>query len=123
MKPALVKNYRKALESRAAELSQSLRRREPIAVQAAPDLLDQEVMAAGRDEAVNNLERETRMLRQIEAALARVERNVYGVCLHCGNDISPKRLDALPWAAYCVNCQEAVDQLHRAIDFAAPHTA
>jgi DnaK suppressor protein len=33
----------------------------------------------------------------------------YGVCLHCDEDISAKRLSAVPWAAYCINCQELVD--------------
>ena len=34
----------------------------------------------------------------------------YGVCLHCEEDISPKRLAAVPWTAYCIQCQELADR-------------
>jgi DnaK suppressor protein len=34
----------------------------------------------------------------------------YGTCLHCEEEISPKRLDAVPWAAYCIRCQEIADR-------------
>ena len=34
----------------------------------------------------------------------------YGVCLHCEEDIKPKRLDAVPWTKYCIRCQEAADR-------------
>ena len=34
----------------------------------------------------------------------------YGVCLHCEEDIKPKRLEAVPWAPYCIRCQEAADR-------------
>jgi DnaK suppressor protein len=50
------------------------------------------------------------MLRQIRRALARIADGSYGVCLHCDEDISPKRIAAVPWAAYCIKCQEQVDR-------------
>jgi DnaK suppressor protein len=45
-------------------------------------------------------------LRMIEEALDRLESGDYGVCLCCENAIPPKRLAALPWARYCVSCQD-----------------
>jgi DnaK suppressor protein len=45
-------------------------------------------------------------LRQIQEALDRLQMGEYGVCLFCDQAIPPKRLHALPWAKYCVNCQE-----------------
>jgi DnaK suppressor protein len=45
-------------------------------------------------------------LRRIEAALERLDRDEYGVCEECGEAISSKRLDAIPWALLCVSCQE-----------------
>ena len=52
----------------------------------------------------NNLEKS--LLREVEEALARVKDGTYGVCQECEEPISPKRLQALPWAKFCVRCQE-----------------
>jgi RNA polymerase-binding transcription factor len=52
----------------------------------------------------NNLEKT--LLRQVEAALMRVKEGTYGICQECEEPISPKRLQALPWAKFCVRCQE-----------------
>ena len=43
----------------------------------------------------------------------------YGVCLHCEEDISPKRVNAVPWAAYCIKCQEQVDRHEIEVDDSA----
>lgn len=45
-------------------------------------------------------------LQQIDAALDRLLTGEFGVCAECGEDISPKRLAAIPWAHYCIFCQE-----------------
>ncbi len=47
-------------------------------------------------------------LRQIQQALDRLQLGEYGICLSCEGPIAPKRLQALPWAKYCVTCQERV---------------
>lgn len=54
----------------------------------------------------NNLEKS--LLREVEEALARVKEGSYGVCQECEEAISPKRLQALPWAKFCVRCQEVL---------------
>ena len=46
------------------------------------------------------------MLREVEGALERLRDGTYGTCMECGMPVSRKRLDALPWARYCVTCQE-----------------
>ena len=46
-------------------------------------------------------------LRLIEEALDRLDSGDYGICLSCDQPIPPKRLQAVPWARYCVRCQEA----------------
>jgi RNA polymerase-binding protein DksA len=45
-------------------------------------------------------------LRDVEAALARIDAGTYGTCVRCGNRISPERLEALPWAALCIDCKQ-----------------
>ena len=47
-------------------------------------------------------------LRQIESAIFRLDRGDYGTCAACGDSITPKRLDAVPWASYCVECQTRI---------------
>ncbi|HLY18468.1 MAG TPA: TraR/DksA family transcriptional regulator [Bryobacteraceae bacterium] len=47
-------------------------------------------------------------LRLVEEALDRVRSGDYGTCLSCEQPIPPKRLQALPWARYCVPCQEVI---------------
>ena len=46
-------------------------------------------------------------LRQVEDALKRLELGDYGRCLGCGGAIPLKRLQAIPWARFCVDCQDA----------------
>jgi RNA polymerase-binding transcription factor len=47
-----------------------------------------------------------RKLKEIDAAMNRLETGEYGVCVACGKAISVKRLAAIPWASYCIGCQE-----------------
>jgi RNA polymerase-binding protein DksA len=45
------------------------------------------------------------VLAEIEAALKRVEEGTYGICANCGKPVAVDRLDALPWATLCIDCQ------------------
>ena len=47
-------------------------------------------------------------LRQIQEALDRLQLGEFGICLSCAEGIPAKRLQALPWAKYCVGCQEKI---------------
>lgn len=102
--------YRKILEAKKDELSGGLRNREEIAIEKTPDALDEVQLAGERELAIRNLDRETNLLRQVRLALARMNDGTYGTCLHCEDEIKQKRLEALPWAAYCITCQEAADR-------------
>ena len=96
--------YKEALETKQAELVQVLRNRDGIAIEKSPDALDEVQNAAERELAIRNLDRESNLLRNVRGALARIEDGSFGVCVHCEEDISPKRLNAVPWAAYCIQC-------------------
>jgi DnaK suppressor protein len=98
------------LEAKRASLMAVLDHREEITVEKAPDEMDNLQLAAQRELAISYLHMESSLLRSIRAALSRIEGHSYGICLHCEKPISPKRLQAVPWAAYCVRCQEAVDR-------------
>jgi DnaK suppressor protein len=47
-------------------------------------------------------------LQAVEAALARLDEGTFGTCVRCGRPIAPDRLEALPWAAHCIDCQRIV---------------
>jgi DnaK suppressor protein len=49
-----------------------------------------------------------KLLREIAGALHRIEQETYGICAECEEPISSKRLDAVPWARYCITCQEEI---------------
>jgi DnaK suppressor protein len=49
------------------------------------------------------------LLVAIEATLDRIDAATFGQCLKCGQEIKIKRLDAIPWARYCITCQELID--------------
>jgi DnaK suppressor protein len=102
--------YKAMLEAKQAELSAGLRNREDIAIEKTPDALDEVQLAGERELAIRNLDRESNLLRNVRGALARIADGSYGICLHCEEDIKPKRLDAVPWAKYCIRCQEAADR-------------
>ena len=53
---------------------------------------------------------ERNTLRLIEEALNRIAEGSYGDCANCGEEIQPKRLDAIPWTPHCIRCQELVEQ-------------
>ncbi|HMG32444.1 MAG TPA: TraR/DksA family transcriptional regulator [Blastocatellia bacterium] len=53
---------------------------------------------------------ERNTLKLIEEALDRITDGEFGECVNCGEDISAKRLEAIPWAPYCIRCQELQEQ-------------
>jgi len=59
-------------------------------------------------------------LRLVNEALDRVLSGDYGICLACERPIPPKRLKALPWARYCVRCQEDVGAFQETDPFEPP---
>lgn len=48
------------------------------------------------------------LLVMVEAALGRIESGTFGECMSCGQEISVKRLNAVPWSRYCITCQELI---------------
>ena len=53
------------------------------------------------------------LLRDVVAALRKIEDGSFGACERCGEAIAEKRLDALPFARYCIDCQRVVEQEER----------
>jgi DnaK suppressor protein len=55
-------------------------------------------------------DRSVAQMTLVEEALVRLERGGFGACQRCGQPIATARLEALPWAAFCIDCQRLVDR-------------
>src|SRR5947208_17101595 len=110
MTKAELEKFKTILEARRAELGGALRNREDIAIEKTPDALDEVQLAGERELAIRNLDRESNLLRQVKAALARIADGSFGTCTRCDEEISAKRLNAVPQSPYCIRCQEAHDR-------------
>ena len=75
-----------------------------------PDPVDLAVRNYSKNVMLAVSENESRQLTLIDQALLRIEDDEYGICQNCEKEISAKRLAALPWVRYCLNCQELVEQ-------------
>ncbi|OLB96458.1 MAG: hypothetical protein AUH30_12480 [Candidatus Rokubacteria bacterium 13_1_40CM_68_15] len=54
-----------------------------------------------------------RLLREVVTALQKIEDGSFGTCERCSEPIADKRLDALPFARYCIDCQRLVEEEER----------
>jgi RNA polymerase-binding transcription factor len=102
--------YKERLEARVAELTQGARALDRIAVEVAPDEVENVQLAGERDLVITRLDREASLLAEVRLALDRIEDGCYGLCLNCGEEIARGRLTALPWASFCIGCQEEIDR-------------
>jgi len=112
MKSEDLERYRRALQAKRGERNRG--NIEGIVIERVADAADESVLASQRDLAVDTLNRETAVARQVDKALERIEAGTYGLCARCGDTISSRRLEALPWAELCIACQDAVDGMGRA---------
>jgi DnaK suppressor protein len=107
-----VATYKKLLEKKAEEVRRSMSAQKAAQVVSRLDIpSDEGDLSQQHHEEWIFLNRNTidmKLLREISDALHRIELGQYGVCMECEEQISIKRLDAVPWARYCVTCQEAV---------------
>ena len=104
--------FKKILENKQDELERVVRNRDAITIEKSADALDEVQHAAERELAIRNLDRESNLLRNVRSALRRIEEGSFGICLHCEEEISPKRLAAVPWAPFCIQCQEQAARNH-----------
>jgi DnaK suppressor protein len=105
-----VNRFRAVLTSKVAELERLTRNRDGITVERSADQVEEVQAASQRALAVSNLDREFNQLRDARAALRRIQEGSFGTCQECDEDIHLKRLAAVPWATFCIRCQEAVDR-------------
>jgi DnaK suppressor protein len=104
-------NFHSILQAKRAELLSGSSGRDEIRVENAAEEFDRLQQHMNREVAIRNLDREARLLKNVEEAFFRIETGAFGVCLHCEKEIPEKRLKAVPWARHCLGCQEKIDRL------------
>src|ERR1017187_9912868 len=107
-----INGYRKILENKAEEVRRSMSAQKAAQVVARLDCpSDEGDLSQQHHEEWIFLNRNTidmKLLREISDALHRIDTGIYATCMECDEPISQKRLEAVPWARYCVTCQEAI---------------
>lgn len=106
--------YRKRLLAKQEELIHDLRRNREVTEETvdeqAQDMVDRATSAYTREFAFSLSESDRRTLLLIDQALLRLDQGTYGVCVHCQGHVQEKRLEAVPWARHCIDCQELQDK-------------
>ena len=74
------------------------------------DIVDRANNSYNRELMFSLSDSERLLLLQIEDALRRMDLGTYGRCTNCGNPIHPLRLEAVPWARFCIDCQELAEK-------------
>jgi DnaK suppressor protein len=110
MEPSEIQSFGRILGALVGAQDQPLWRRDEIAVDKSPDIIDQGQRATERELAIQHLEHNQRRLQEAKAALQRIENGTYGACVRCDAEISMKRLIAVPWTSYCLVCQDLADR-------------
>ena len=103
------KKFKALLLARREQIMGESRRREDIWIVPSNEQIEMVQLAGEREFAVRSLEHQSKSLSAIHAAMERIDDGEFGICLECEEEISPKRLAAVPWAAYCLHCQEKRD--------------
>ena len=109
--------FRQVLKSKLNEAVAATGSRDSIRIQQVADPIDMTQEAAERELAMQNLHRGAALVRQLRSAMERLDDSSYGICLHCEELISPKRLKAIPWTEFCISCQEAADHSNSKREF------
>ena len=113
-KPNPYQAYEDALRKKQHELFDSYER-DKAAGNAQPDdgiqdLADKAASAYSKELNFSLSDGERGVLMLIDEAFNRIRENSFGVCTNCGNTIGEKRLIAIPWTPYCIDCQELVEK-------------
>jgi DnaK suppressor protein len=105
--------FRKKLLARRSEIGQKLHefRNESKELEdgVARDLADKAESSYTKEFLLSLSDAEQEELFQIDAALRRIQKGDFGICQTCQKDIGRKRLNALPWTALCIECQEKAE--------------
>jgi DnaK suppressor protein len=98
------------LKAKMAELLGQHRDHDALRIQNSADPFDQIQASVERDLLVGLLNHDARLREDVRHAFEQIEAGTYGICEDCDREIAPARLKAIPWARYCVRCQDCRDR-------------
>ena len=109
-----LEKYRRLLDDKKATLSQEIAKtrsaEEETTEESTQDIADKAVSSYTREFLYSLTDGERNTLLHIDEALVRIDEGGYGFCTNCGQPMAEKRLTAVPWAPYCVDCQELAEK-------------
>jgi DnaK suppressor protein len=105
-----MEKFRRLLDEKkntlSAEIAKTRSAEEETTEESTQDIADKAVSSYTREFLYSLTDGERNTLLHIDDALGRIEDGTYGFCLNCGTAMTEKRLNAVPWAPYCLECQE-----------------
>jgi DnaK suppressor protein len=109
-----LESFKKRLEDRQRELRQNVTRTEQDGraadMDTAQDIADRASSSYQKEFLFHQSSSERQTLQMVEGALSRIREGTFGECISCGNEINAKRLEAVPWTRYCIECQEKLEK-------------
>ena len=106
--------YKKKLLAKQEELSRLVTKSEQDGreadEEATQDIADKAANSYTKEFLFHQSDENRRLLLLVNEALDRVKNGSYGLCVACGEEVQVKRLEAVPWARHCIECQEKQDQ-------------
>ena len=102
-------SFKQALLEKAQELRQRPISKDQIAIERTAEIFDQIQRANDREIAMDSLNRNWTVSKQVALALDRIADGSYGECAQCEEQISERRLRAIPWVSLCIRCQQEAD--------------
>jgi RNA polymerase-binding transcription factor len=106
--------FKKRLEERQRELRQTVSRTaqdgREADLETAQDVADRAANSYTKEFLFSQSSNERQILQMVEGALVSIREGSFGECVSCGEEINPKRLEAVPWTRYCIACQEKLEQ-------------
>ena len=109
-----LETFKKKLEARQQELRKAVARTEQDGRAAdsdtAQDIADRAASSYNKEFLFHQSNNDRQLLAMVDGALGRIREGVFGQCISCGEEINAKRLEAVPWTRYCIECQEKLEQ-------------
>ncbi len=109
----LMRKRQEIMKEIEGSLGQSLTEDQQRRLESARDVGDQALMDLDRELGISLMEMRNRRRQLIDEALTRLTEGTYGICAECGIEISEKRLEAVPFAKLCVECQSQQELLEK----------
>ena len=78
--------------------------------EATQDIADKAANSYTKEFLFHQSDENRRLLMMVTEALDRMKAGTYGVCVACQEEVQQKRMEAVPWARHCIECQEKQDQ-------------